>query len=152
MDGADSNLSQIEALLQEIGGAVDYDARGVGSGSFGDDMLDIITDGIYERSHAQKTPGGATWDKNDPRYAERKGFRPVGILTGEMLSYPELTGTREITPTEAQQRYGRSEETRRKAAHFSAKRPFFGQAPEDEAPLRRAVEDQIRRRLADLQG
>lgn len=143
--------AEILADLHAVAEAVDLTRH-----RLGDDCFDLIAAGIHERSiHEQQSPALVAWAPNAPAYARsrRKAGKPVGVLTGEMLSLEQLKGTRAITPKSGVMRYATSSTAADKGAWFTEgadrrpARPFYDTDPQIEDAVAerigRAVDDAI---------
>jgi hypothetical protein len=107
----------------------------------------------------QRAPDGQPWPPNRGRYGERKRAAglPIGVLTGTMLSEPELAGRRTITPDVASWAYGVTTFSFEKATWFSRgtsrgqpPRPFFALGEDDLDTLLDLSARRLERILRDL--
>jgi hypothetical protein len=57
------------------------------------EISDIYSDVLMERAANQVGPYGDRWADNQPDYAARKGYLPVGVLSGEMIAPANLKVT-----------------------------------------------------------
>lgn len=166
-----SNLDAISTLIGRLADCVDLTLPGE-SASLGLDLLGDIAVGIIDRSvDGQKAPDGSAWAENlEPyRSSRRKANKPIGVLSGEMLSLREVQGEVSVSPHEATMTYGTSDETKRRAEWFTrgsdgpgegevsgAKgqqpRPFYGLDPEIEATMTGRIERHIERTVRELGG
>lgn len=116
-----ASLHEIKADLEQLADACDLTQHGLGV-----DLLDTIAVGIMERSIGeQKAPSGAPWAPNKEPYASspKKRGKPIGVLTGEMLSQEQLRGEQTIEPERASMRYGVSPEAQQKLDWFTKGKP-----------------------------
>lgn len=151
---ADATFEKAQDVLHRLADGIDLTGNGLG-----EDLLDVIVEGIVERSLGeQAAPSGAAWAPNKEPYASsrRKRGKPIGVLTGDMLSLQQVRGTREITPTLALMTYGTSSEARRKLLWFTKgrpgqePRPVLGLDPEIVARLKATVLEHLRRSVGEL--
>jgi hypothetical protein len=117
---ADSDLGEVLAALDAIPDALAFDGPGNGAPTFGDELLDVYSGHVYERSvGAARAPDGSAWEDNRESTKRRKRTNTVGVESGEMLSLEEIKGERSIGPDEATQVYGKSRAAKAKAEWFS---------------------------------
>lgn len=149
-----SNLPQINALLNSLADALDLTNDGLG-----EDLLGVVVEGLVDRNAAQLDPAGADWAANKEPYASspRKAGKPVGVLTGEMLSMVQLAGEKEITSTKATMTYGVNQDARDKSDWFTAgragvqePREFYALDPAIEAKVTERAEEALTRIIEGL--
>ena len=152
-----SNLPEIQASLQALGQTFALDRPTHGQ-SLGRDALAVVTTAIGDRCRAEEAPGGAEWPENKP-WADRdpaKRGKPVGVLTGEMLSPEQLAGEPTITRESATTVYGTDEASRQKAAWFSEgndnqpARPFYEMDETTDKALEAFLDAEVDRYLDSL--
>jgi hypothetical protein len=121
-----------------------------GAGSFisdnklPDDIQEIVAQGQYSRAVREINPQFAPWRENEPAYKARKGNKPVGILTGEMLSYENIFGKVQVTKNTITIRYAGSAAARRKVRWFEeGGRRMWGLDPEIRAKIMARMKDHI---------
>lgn len=112
MARADSNLPEIEAALDAVAEAFNFEAPGIEGKGLGHEMLNVVADGILDRTIAeQKEPTGSALNPLSPAYKAWKaghGYPTlIGVKTGHMLSLVEVQGERVIAPDEATMTYGK---------------------------------------------
>jgi hypothetical protein len=136
---------QMDSILDDLADGIDFTERGLGQ-----EVLDVGAVGIAERSLGRQSwPDGRPWEANEPRYAASKGNRPIGVLTGEMLSLEQLKGTREITPRRAVAVYGTTQDARDKGEWFttggrnSVPRGFYETDAEIDAAMFARIEEGV---------
>lgn len=125
------NMDEIEALITQAS-EFDFTSPGTQGAGLGNELLDIVAEGVYERSmNQQAAPDGTDWADNAESYKKRpeKDGKPISVLDGEMMSMVELRGERTIEPYEASMEYGTQKITRRKAQWFT--RGSEENAPDD---------------------
>lgn len=152
-----TNVDAIRAALMDLVHCCDLDQPGPGgSSTLADAIFDVDVQGIRRRSlDGQHGPAGEPWANNEATYAARKGGRPIGVLTGRMLSEEELAGIRAISSDRALMRYGVTGWAIQKAEWFEdgterqPERPFYDSSEDDtptkEALVNRQIEDTIQR-------
>jgi hypothetical protein len=114
-----SNLTRLLAMIRALPRSVAFDAPAGGGEAFGRVLARRAMEGIRDRSLLRQVdPKGKQWEPNEPRYKARKGGKPVGELTGEMLSVDQLLGELELTPDKMTVRYGKSAAVRQRARWF----------------------------------
>lgn len=152
-----SNLPEIRAIIAKLGETLAFDRPG-SEGSVGTGALGAAVGAIAERCRAQEAPDGREWAKNKPwaqRNPQKRG-KPVGVLTGEMLSAGQLAGEPTVSRDSATLTYGVTEEAKRKAEWFSEgnanqeARPFFDIGPAEEAAVDRYLDAEVDRYLGSL--
>jgi hypothetical protein len=155
-----SNFASVKDAVMALTHLLDLD-RGPSGQSLGSRALDAAAAGIYERSHQQKDPRGNAWPDNAESYKRqaRKRGKPVGILTGEMLSDSEIRGTRAIAAGSASMEYGTTGEMKQRAEKFqegsSGKqppRPFFDLDEDIIRDIDALYDEAIDRGIRDLGG
>ncbi len=136
--------------------------------SFQSDVLDFREDGLGEKVlekiaamvqdrtiHGQVSPDGRPLAPNQPDYAARKGYRPVGVgFTEQMLDLEQLKGEQTIEKASAEMEYGQDAENRRKAVWFTEgvdsrnqpARPFYDTDPNIEVAVYALLQAEIDRR------
>jgi len=115
-----SNLDQVEEWLEELEHLIDFDAPGATGGTFGDELLDVYSEHVRERSiGAAKAPDGSNWADNAESTKRRKTTSTVGVESGQMLSLEEIEGERVITRDSAEQTYGKTPEAQAKLQWFT---------------------------------
>jgi hypothetical protein len=113
-------MEDIRQLIFGMADLIDFTAAGAGK-SLGDDCLDRVVERIQDRSLGEQMGAdGQGWDDNAPRYKRgpKKRGKPVGVLSGEMLSDVQLAGERTIEPHRAVMVYGQDDEHRNRANYF----------------------------------
>jgi hypothetical protein len=138
-----SNLDVVAADLRTLVDSLGLESPGESAATLADDLFDLQAQRIRDRSLAQRAPDGTTWADNEPRYAARKGYKPVGVgLTGEMLSLEQLRGDRRLGDESATMQYGKDAWNRQKAKWFSEgndrgqpERPFWEITADDRDAL-----------------
>ncbi len=120
MSGASSNHAAIEAGLRALVEGVEFDMPGDG-GSLADDLVDVVVEGIAARAIDGQAGAKGRWDDNKDWAEKRKDKvgKPVGVLSGDMLSATELRGEVTTARDELTMRYGTSEFIRRRLEWFS---------------------------------
>jgi hypothetical protein len=84
-----SNIDEFLEGFHELGEALTLDDQ-----ELVDALGDTYSDVLRERAAGQVGPDGVSWDANQPDYARRKGYLPVGVgFTGEMLDPDNLKVT-----------------------------------------------------------
>jgi hypothetical protein len=160
MADAQSNRGEIEDLLDRLAGGFNFETPGIDGRGLGEELLDVVAEGVIDRTLAEQAqPDGAPLAPNAPDYAKRpaKAGKPIGVLSGEMLSQLEVNGERWIDPERAEMTYGQpGSGARRKAEWFtrgSAENPpgdieHSGAEGQPARPFY-ALDDEIRARLGD---
>lgn len=133
-----SNLASVITSIRDVAGCLKMHAVGR-YGQVGDDALDIIAEGIYDRTVlGQQEPGGADLAPLAPatlRRKEKLGYpSTIGVEKGLMLDADQLKGERSITSEAASMEYGKTELAKLEAQWFQdpnrahgkqPRRPFF---------------------------
>jgi len=117
-----SNYPEIARGMDELRGAFNMHSRGRYR-TLGDDLLDVLAQAIFDQTvNYQRDPDNTHFRPLAPSTLARKrrlGYPDtIGVETGEMLSMPQLTGQRTITPRMASVVYGENESARQKAEWF----------------------------------
>lgn len=160
MADVQSNQEEIQRLLDQLAGGFNFTTPGTDGRGLGEELLDVVAEGVIDRTLAeQNQPDGAPLAPNAESYAasREKAGKPIGVLSGEMLSQLEVSGERVIGPERAEMTYGQpGSEARRKAEWFtrgSAENPpgdieHSGAEGQPSRPFY-ALDDAIRARLGD---
>lgn len=137
MSSFHSNFDEVRLALATLGQAFHMRRRVSASRRLGDEILDLVTAVVEERTRVQKlAPDGTPLPALKPatiRRKLRKGFPPeLGVETGMMLDKGEIAGQSHVLDDEVVMRYGLGEDTRDKAEWFQegrpgiqAERPFY---------------------------
>jgi hypothetical protein len=129
-----SNLAEVRSSLSGLASAFSL-ARYRSSGkSLGEEALDLIARNIQERSLGeQAAPDNTRWAENKEPYASsrKKAGKQVGVLTGKMLSLPEIQGIQTIDPDAASMTYGRTPEAQQEAEWFQDPKEGRSQKPRE---------------------
>lgn len=134
------NLPEIKRLIDDLVDSIDFTRKGA-EAALGEALLDIVVDGVSNRSAEAVDPDGTPWPENRGAYGAAKSTRgiPVGVgyyglmtaardprttaptdeLGGEMLSLQQLQGRRTIQPETAVMVYGTDDEVSRKGQWFT---------------------------------
>lgn len=129
-------LDGLDALLEvSLDRGIDFTRRGPNGKQVGAELLDVVVEGIHERSlNDQAAPDGSPWPDLSPKYEAwkaKKGYPTIiGVRKGEMMSAVELAGRREITPDEAAMHFGVTPEVIQRGEYFTEgggvkPRPFY---------------------------
>jgi len=109
-DNIDDLVSRIQARADRLGDAEDDNLVA--------DVQTIVGEGQLARAGREIDPSFSQWQPNQPQYAARKGFLPVGVLTGEMLSRENMMGTVQAQGPQITIRYAGSPSARLKVEAF----------------------------------
>lgn len=151
----DTNLREFTLDLASIGRSLDLLDDDLGRDILHEQALRIQARSLL----GQSDPEGRMWALNKEPYASspRKLGKPIGVLTGRMLSLPEIEGESIVDHDLAVMQFGASDESRAIAEYFTdgrpvvqAARPFYEMSREDEDAIVRQVEDHITRAIARL--
>lgn len=118
-----SNLFSVATSLLDVAGCLRMNAVGR-YGRVGEDALDIIAEGIYDRAVlGQRTPGGSPLAELAQSTLERKRARgqpsTIGVATGHMMALEQLKGVRAITSDSASAEFGKDSDARDRMSWFS---------------------------------
>lgn len=118
-----SNLPDVVRAIRDVAGCLNMNAVGR-HGRVGEDALDVIAEGIYDRAVlGQREPGGGPLADLAPATLadkRRRGYPDtIGVRTGHMLAMEQLRGERSITSSTASAEFGRDEEARERMGWFS---------------------------------
>jgi hypothetical protein len=118
-----SNLAEVTRAIRDVAGCLNMNAVGR-HGRVGEDALDIIAEGIYDRAVlGQREPGGGPLAKLSPFTLEdkaRHGYpSTIGVRTGHMLAMDQLKGERAISSGAASVEYGRDAEAKERMDWFT---------------------------------
>lgn len=122
MATARSNLDSVAHWLRRMVEGFNFESPGIEGKGLANELLNVVADEITERTgNRQLDIDGGPLKPNAPAYAAstKKRGRPVGVLTGEMLSQREMHGTREILQYSARMSYGVTDFARKKAEWFT---------------------------------
>lgn len=114
-------MAEMEEMLRQFVDLIDFTLPG-DNASLGVDCLDRIVERAQERAiDEQSDAQGAYWVDNAEAYrrSPSKAGKPVGVLSGEMLSDLEMQGETVILPKSANRKYGKSTDSRDKASWFT---------------------------------
>jgi hypothetical protein len=123
-----SNIEEfIETFQSHFGGDAVDDA-------LAEELQGIYAETLRARKEGTHGPDGSIWPENNAEYSARKGGRPVGILTEDMLSEENLKAEIEFHGDSIVMRYPGSEFAVQKLRWFEASgRKFWGLDPETRA-------------------
>jgi hypothetical protein len=118
MATADQVATQIDKILRGF----NFSVPGRTGKGMAHEVLDAIIEEVVDRSLSrQAQPGGIPWADNAESYKRTpaKSGKPIGVLTGDMMSLINLRGVRTIEDYRAVMRYGSGEFAKRKAQWFT---------------------------------
>lgn len=136
-----TNLNSVLESLDSIPNRFDLRRDGIG-----DDIAEMMSRGMHARAMKRVNPQGRPWHENDPEYKAWKGNKPVGELTGDMLSLDNFLGEAKVTQTNVKVVYGKTEAARQKLHYFKTgryKRNAWGL----DGAIKREVWTELRARL-----
>jgi hypothetical protein len=163
MAGIRTNLPEVIRAIKAI--AQSWDLRSKGRyKSLGVDMLDIVAEGIYERTVIeQEGPDGEPLAPLAPSTLARKarlGFpETIGVEHAKMLALEELKGERMIERRTASVIYGKDEQAKEEAEWFQdpsnpnqPDRQFMGLDERIEATIDALFEEVLDRNIREQGG
>lgn len=150
----ESNIDDVIELVRRMYACIDFTRKGPQK-LLGEALCDRVSEGCQDRSLNRQRGAKRKWKDNAPGYVKRpeKAGKPVGVLTGEMLSDTEMQGERDIQPRRVTIVYGTNQEVRDKASWFhrgskgSGPGPPSGAKKQPARPDMWALDDKIRRAL-----
>lgn len=148
-----SNLPEVARAIADVAGCLNMHAVGR-YGRVGEDALDIIAEGIYDRAVlGQREPSGVPLAKLSPVTLALKRERgqpdTIGVATGQMLALEQLKGERAISSGAASVEYGRDAEAKLKMEWFSEGRRKGRRRRQPPRPVFE-LDDRIERDLDDF--
>lgn len=159
MASVTSNFNTISVQINKLAGAIDLNRPGR-QATLGKDLFGIIATGIVNRSiEKQSGPDGSKWSPNKEPYARsvRKAGKPIGVLSGAMLSLENVAGVQTINAHNATMVYGTSAAIQERLGYFESgrsgiqdPRPVYGIDAEIEAAVMREIETHVAGFIQDL--
>jgi hypothetical protein len=115
-------------------------------GDYPEQVQQVIGEGQIERNAREVDPHFQTWAENNPVYRAAKGNRPIGVLTGDMLSEANIMGRLVITDRSITVSYAGSGFDRQKMEWFAASgRQAWGLDASIRAALRELTREKVAR-------
>lgn len=117
-------------------------------GDYPEQVQEVIGRGQIDRNAREVDPYFQNWAENNPTYRAAKGNKPIGVLTGDMLSEANIMGRPVITNKSITIEYGGSGFDRQKMEWFAASgRRAWGLDAVIRAQLRELTREKLSRSL-----